>query len=165
VRLSALFCPCFVSYQGLNAQFYYGDFTKPLITVPFLQASTLNLPFGYHCINHTRPREAPTWNMADCAIIDSSGVQQTLWNGQTYSRTRAPTKFININAASIAAEATIWTPTAGRRFRLMGYVLESGTIGGNVLLQRQYGWLYHHGSCPSARLMASSSPRPWAMAS
>jgi len=83
--------------------------------------------------------------MADCAIIDSSGVQQTLWNGQTYSRTRAPTKFININAASIAAEATIWTPTAGRRFRLMGYVLESGTIGWQCATQRQYGWLYHHG--------------------
>jgi len=128
--------PLFVAYQGLNAQFYYGDFTKPLITVPFLQASTLNLPFGFHSINHTAgPASAPTWNMADCAIIDSSGVQQTLWNGQTYSRTRSPTKFVNLNAVSIAAEATIWTPTSGRRFRLMGYVLESGTIGGNVLLK------------------------------
>jgi hypothetical protein len=73
--------------------------------------------------------------MASMAALDGSGTLQTVWNGQTFSRMRSPVKFININAVSVASEVTIWTPTAGRKFRLMGYVLESGTIGGNVLLK------------------------------
>jgi hypothetical protein len=132
----SMFIPVSISYQGLNALFFLNNFTVPVLTVPFLQPATLNLPFGFHCINHTSgPAAAPTWSTYGMAVIDQSGCQSTQWNGQAYSRTRAPGKFVSINAASIAAETPIWTPASGRKFRLMGYVLESGTIGGNVLLK------------------------------
>jgi hypothetical protein len=112
------------------------DFFTPAFSVPVLQPSTLNLPFGFHCINHTvGPAGAPTWSTYAIGVLDGGGTISTVFNGQTLSRARTPNKFININAVSVAAETTIWTPASGKRFRLMGYVLESGTIGGNVILK------------------------------
>lgn len=58
-----------------------------------------------------------------------------LFNGASWDRARTPNKFITLNAVSIASETTIWTPAAGKKFRLMGYVLETGTVGGNVQLK------------------------------
>lgn len=136
----ATFVPVSISYQGLNVQFFINDFTRPVLTLPLLQPSTLNLPIAFHCINHTSgPAVAPTWSMSGIAALDNSGALGTYFNGQTLSRVRLPSVFIPLNAVSIAAEATIWTPAAGRRFRLMGYVLESGTVGGNVLLKDNTG--------------------------
>ena len=132
------FIPIEISFQGLNVMFYFGNFATPLITVPVLQPSTLNLPFGFHAINHTAgPSGAPTWSMYGVAVIDASGTQVTQFNGQTISRARAPAVFKSLNAVSIAAEATIWTPATGRRFRLMGYVLTcaGGAGASNVLLK------------------------------
>lgn len=60
---------------------------------------------------------------------------EAIFNGTNWDRRRTPNVFKTINALSIAAEATIWTPTAGKKFRLMGYMLETGTVGGNVLLK------------------------------
>ena len=40
---------------------------------------------------------------------------------------------------SVAAETTLWTPSAGKKFRLMGYCLTSGTLGGNVILKDNTG--------------------------
>jgi hypothetical protein len=133
----APYTPVGVSYQGLNAYFFYGgNFNVPVLTVPIVSPSLLNLPIGFGAINHTAgPALAPTWSSYGLAAVDQAGVIPTIFNGQALSRQRSPGKFINVNAASIAAEATIWTPAAGRRFRLMGYVLESGTIGGNVILK------------------------------
>jgi len=49
----------------------------------FLQPSTLNLPFGFHSINHTSgPAGAPTWSLYGMAVIDASGCQSDSWNGQ-----------------------------------------------------------------------------------
>ncbi len=127
-----------IAYQGLNVAFYFGNFTTPVLQVPILQPSTLNLPFGFHSINHTSgPTGAPTWSASAVAVLDQSGVPAVQFNGQVFTRTRAPTVFINLNAVSIAAEATIWTPTTGRKFRLMGYVLTSAGAAGatNVLLK------------------------------
>lgn len=136
----ATLLPLQIAFQALNVNFYFGSTTVPVLTVPIAQPSTLSLPFGFHAINHTSgPAGAPTWSMSAAAVIDQSGTQLTVWNGQAFSRQRSPSTFININALSIAAEATIWTPAAGRKFRLMGYVLESGTIGGNVLLKDNTG--------------------------
>jgi len=130
------FIPISISFQGLNALFFLNDFSTPVLKVPFLQPSTLNLPFGFHSINHTSgPAGAPTWALYGMAVIDASGCQATQWNGQNISRVRTPNRFINLNAVSVTAEGTIWTPATGKKFRLMGYVLESGTIGGNVLLK------------------------------
>jgi hypothetical protein len=133
---ATVFIPVAISFQGLNALFFFNDFSTPVLTVPFLQPSTLNLPFGFHAINHTSgPAGAPTWNCYGVAVLDASGTQANQFNGQTLNRTRSPSVFKSLNAVSIATETTIWTPTTGRKFRLMGYVLESGTVGGNVLLK------------------------------
>lgn len=99
-------------------------------------ASTSRLPFRLHMINGvTPPAVAPVFRSFAAAVVDSSGTFQSTYNGQALSALRSPGKFITLNAVSVAAETTIWTPAAGRRFRLMGYVLEVGTIGGNVLLK------------------------------
>lgn len=130
------FTPVSIGFQGLNALFYINSFAVPALTVPLLQPSTLTLPLGFHCINHTSvPASAPTWTMQGTAVLDASGSLDTIFNGQTLSRLRYPGKFITLNAVSIAAETTIWTPASGRKFRLMGYNLTSGTVGGNVLLK------------------------------
>lgn len=47
---------------------------------------------------------------------------------------RTPNVFKPLDAVSIAAEATIWDPAAGKKFRLMGYHLSS-SVAGNVLLK------------------------------
>lgn len=47
----------------------------------------------------------------------------------------APTVFKNLNAVTITSETTIWTPAAGKKFRLMGFVLTQGTATGNVTLK------------------------------
>lgn len=133
---SATFLPLGVSYQGLNVNFYFGSLTVPVLTVPIVQPSTLALPLGFHSINHTSgPAGTPTWTLSTAAVIDATGVASSVFNGQTTSRLRSPNIFVPLNAVSIAAEATIWTPASGKRFRLMGYVLETGTVGGNVLLK------------------------------
>lgn len=58
-----------------------------------------------------------------------------LYNGASWDRQRTPVVFKPLNAVSMTAEVTIWTPTAGKKFRLMGYCLESGTLGGNIILK------------------------------
>lgn len=47
----------------------------------------------------------------------------------------ASAKIVNLNAVAVAAETTILTPTAGKRFQIVGYFLTSGVVGGNVLLK------------------------------
>lgn len=136
----ATYLPLQIVYQALNVTFYMGSTTVPVLTVPIAQPSTLNLPFGMHAINHTSgPAGAPTWNMAAGVVIDQSGVKNSIFNGQTVSSQRSPNIYVPLNAVSVAAEATIWTPASGKRFRLMGYMLESGTVGGNVLLKDNTG--------------------------
>ncbi len=47
---------------------------------------------------------------------------------------RTPGRFVAINALAIAAETAIWTPAAGKSFRLMGYHLVS-SVAGNIILR------------------------------
>lgn len=134
------FIPIAIGYSGLNVNFFYNNFSVPVLTVPVSQPSTLNLPFIFGSINHTSvPSSAPTWSTYGLQIVDGAGNKSNVFNGQTLSAARSPSVFKNINAVSIATETTIWTPASGRRFRLMGYILESGTIGGNVLLKDNTG--------------------------
>lgn len=56
-------------------------------------------------------------------------------SGALFDFQRTPDKFIPLNAVSIAAEATLWTPAAGKKFRLMGFSLASGTVGGGITLK------------------------------
>lgn len=54
----------------------------------------------------------------------------------TADRLRTPTTFKNFSDAAIGAgEVAIWTPAAGKKFRLMGYVVTQGVATGLVTLR------------------------------
>lgn len=43
-----------------------------------------------------------------------------VFNGTAWDRLRTPNVFKPLSAVTITTETTIWTPTAGKKFRLMG---------------------------------------------
>jgi hypothetical protein len=57
------------------------------------------------------------------------------FNGASWDQQRTPKVFTTLSAVAIGSEATIWTPASGKKFRLMGFVLASGTVGGGVTLK------------------------------
>lgn len=42
------------------------------------------------------------------------------WNGATWDRVRVQSFRVDLSAVSITSIATVWTPTSGKKFRLMG---------------------------------------------
>lgn len=99
-----------------------------------IQAS-MRLQTTYH-VNATKPSSIrPQDGRTNESDVTEGASYQSLFNGLTWDRQRTPNKFIPLSAVSIAAEATLWTPAAGKKFRLMGYQLTSGTVGGNVTLK------------------------------
>ena len=54
------------------------------------------------------------------------------YNGLTWDRPRTPNVFKTFSLAASSAEQTIWTPTAGKKFRLMGFVLTINTLAATV---------------------------------
>ncbi|SRR6266436_426837 len=58
-----------------------------------------------------------------------------LLNGTGWDRVRTPVIFKPLNAISVASETTIWTPSAGKKFRFMGYTLAQGTVSGGLTLK------------------------------
>lgn len=58
-----------------------------------------------------------------------------LYNGASWDRQRVPIVFKNLSAVLITAETTIWTPTAGKKFRLMGFCLAQGVVTGAITLK------------------------------
>lgn len=108
----------------------------PVAMMGYTSPSSSTLPIRFHSINNTTaPLVAPTMVFGGIGLADSSGSVAQIFNGVTSERLRSPGKFITLNAVSVATEATIWTPATGKRFRLMGYQLSSGTVGGNVTLK------------------------------
>lgn len=51
------------------------------------------------------------------------------------SGVRTPIVFKNLSAVVITSETTIWTPAAGKKFRLMGFVLTQGVVTGAITLK------------------------------
>jgi hypothetical protein len=49
-----------------------------------------------------------------------------IFNGTTWDRLRTPNTFKPLDVSAATAEATIWTPAAGKKFRLMGFILATG---------------------------------------
>ncbi len=56
------------------------------------------------------------------------------YNGTSWDRVRVPSVFKPQNAVAVNAETTIWTPAAGKKFRLIGVWL-AASVAGNVLLR------------------------------
>ena len=46
----------------------------------------------------------------------------------------APNVFKSFSGLAITAEATLWTPTGGKKFVLMGFVITQGTLTGDLTL-------------------------------
>lgn len=96
---------------------------------------TFRLQTTYH-VNATKPSAVrPQDGRTNETDMTENMSYLALFNGVGWDRQRTPNKWVTLNAVSIATETTIWTPAAGKRFRLMGYQLTSGTVGGNVLLK------------------------------
>ena len=65
------------------------------------------------------------------------GLQALLgvFNGATWDRQRTPNVFKTVSATVITSETTVWTPTSGKKFRLMGAVLTQGVATGAITLK------------------------------
>jgi hypothetical protein len=125
-----------VATRGDTKYFFVNDLEVPVALITYFGPSTVNLPMRLHTINHTTgPAVAPTLKFTGVQALDSGANYNTVYNGNTISRARAPTVFKTLNAVAITTETTIWTPAAGKKFRLMGYVLSGGTVMGNVILR------------------------------
>jgi hypothetical protein len=69
------------------------------------------------------------------AITGIWAALQIISNGSGIVVPRTPKIFKPLLAVAITAETTIWTPAAGKKFRLMGFVITQGTLTGNVTLR------------------------------
>lgn len=58
-----------------------------------------------------------------------------IWNGSSWERFRTAPTYKNLSAVLITAETTIWTPAAGKKFRLMGYCVTQGVVTGAITLK------------------------------
>lgn len=74
-------------------------------------------------------------------VAGSAGGQgqanQYLYNPASglYEQARTPTIVKLLAGVAVGSEATIWTPAAGKKFRLMGFQLAQGTATGAVILK------------------------------
>jgi hypothetical protein len=64
-------------------------------------------------------------------LLGATGFAYAL-NGATWDRLRHANVFKVVALAAGTAETTIWTPTAGKKFRLMGFILTCGTAGSTL---------------------------------
>jgi hypothetical protein len=116
--------------------FFLDNIEEPIAVGGYQGASTSRLPYRQHMINHTSgPAAAPTFTSYGMAVLDMGASYPLAWNGQTISTARSPGKFINLASVAVNAETTLWTPPAGKRFRLMGYQLTATGAAGNVVLK------------------------------
>lgn len=70
-------------------------------------------------------------------VLREQGVQavQLVDVSGAYSQAVPAVVFKPLNAIGIGTEATIWTPAAGKKFRLMGGIVSIGTAVGNVSIK------------------------------
>lgn len=77
-------------------------------------------------------------------FVDSSDVARAgavalfLYNGSTNEPMRNPNKFFDLNAVAIGSIATVYTPTSGKKFRLMGGMI-SVSAAASVLFEDNAG--------------------------
>jgi hypothetical protein len=122
--------------RGDTKYFFVDSLETPKATITYFTPNNITLPMRAHTINHTSgPSVAPTFKITGVQVLDSGMNYPVIWNGDILTRKRTPNKFINLSAVAVTAETTIWTPTAGKRFRLMGYQLTGGVAAGNVVLK------------------------------
>ncbi|HLZ24571.1 MAG TPA: hypothetical protein VKQ30_20845 [Ktedonobacterales bacterium] len=62
-------------------------------------------------------------------------VQQQVDGNLNPSADYGVSKFVPINAVTITSETAVWTPAAGKKFRLRGVVLSSHTAAGPIIVR------------------------------
>ncbi len=75
------------------------------------------------------------------ALLNQAAVvaKNMVFNGASWDRLRTPNVFKLLSAVVITSETTIWTPAAGKKFRLMGFLLTQGILTGSVALRDNTG--------------------------
>lgn len=69
------------------------------------------------------------------SAVDLTTVAVDAATAAVVATAKSPTTFVPLAAVAIGSEATIWTPAAGKKFRLMGMTISVGTAAGNVVLK------------------------------
>lgn len=80
------------------------------------------------------------------------GVAEAHWfNGATFDRMRAVSKLIDIPVTAITAgvPVTLWTPGAGKKFRILGWALSLTVAGSVILLDNAAGAFVPGGRTPA----------------
>lgn len=65
----------------------------------------------------------------------NTNAQQFFWNGASQDSARTPVIYKQLSAVAVGSEITIWTPAAGKKFRLMGYTFTQGVATGAIALK------------------------------
>lgn len=78
---------------------------------------------------------APAFAAGDA--LPSNAAPSVLYDGGAngYFVARTPVVYKSLSAVVITSETTIWTPAAGKKFRLMGFCLSQGVATGAVTLK------------------------------
>lgn len=58
--------------------------------------------------------------------VSTQAIAVQSYNGASFDKTRTPNVFKIVQLAAGTAETTIWTPAAGKKFRLLGFLLTCG---------------------------------------
>jgi hypothetical protein len=66
------------------------------------------------------PAAAALADAASNPTTSAVGAALLAYNGATWDRVRTPGRYVDLNGATITTIATVWTPAAGKKFRLMG---------------------------------------------
>ena len=82
--------------------------------------------------------------------------EQYLWNGASFDRARTPVVFKQISNVAVVSGVpqTIWTPAAGKKFRLMGFVV-SLSVAGFILFEDSGVQLIRTGALAAGIAIAS----------
>jgi hypothetical protein len=83
---------------------------------------------------------------ASAVLAESFGM---VWNGASWDRLRTPNVFKVVSAVAVTAgtPASVWTPTSGKKFRLLGFVL-SLSVAGFVKLIDSAAEIFRTGAMP-----------------
>jgi hypothetical protein len=73
--------------------------------------------------------------VAGNTTTNQDGAFSSVFNGSQWDRQRTPHVFKSFSGTVITSETTIWTPTSGKKFRLMGFVITQGVATGNITLK------------------------------
>ena len=83
--------------------------------------------------------------------------EQYLWNGASFDRARTPVVFKQISNVAVVSGTpqTIWTPGAGKKFRLMGFMV-SLSVAGFVIFEDSGVQMVRTGAMAAAVGLANS---------